>query len=257
MAFRCGLDGRSAKYYIRDLGAPGSVWDYGVDDYAKDINSRPFYANWIDAAAMVSIHNNGGGGTGTETWYDTTNGYEAESRRLAEIVNRRIVEAVRARFDPHWPDRGLRTCNGCKGETRLAARPAILVEVAFMDTQTPDNAALHDETFKQIVAQAIREGLQEWGLQPAAASEDVDSHARRELAARATQDPRFVAIVEGSFSRNLNWDPAWEMRWLDATFRGGRQVRLWHMTSRRDREERYVGYWDPDTAAWSGWQRMS
>ena len=256
-----GVSGRSrweesAKYYIHDLGAPDSVWNYGVDDYAKDINSRPFYANWVDAAAMVSVHNNGGGGTGTETWYDATNGHDSESRRLAEIVNRRIVEAIRARFDPAWPDRGLRTCNGCKGETRLAGRPAILVEAAFMDTRTPDNEALHNETFKQIVAQAIREGLQEWGLRPGQPAEDADAQARRDLAARASQDARFAALVDGSFGADVTWDPAWEMRWVDATFHGGRQVRLWHMTARHDRGERYVGFWDPDTAAWTGWQRV-
>lgn len=248
----------SAKYYIRDLGAPPSVWDFGVDDYARDINSRPFYANWVDAAAVVSIHNNGGGGTGTETWYDATNGHEPESRRLAEIVNRRIVDAIRARFNPNWPDRGLRTCNGCKGETRLAGRPAILVEAAFMDTRSPDNEALHSETFKQIVAQAIRDGLQEWGLQPAPLpAADPDTQARLELTAHASQDARFVAVVEGSFGIDLTSDGHWETRWLDATFRGGRQVRLWHMTSRHDRGERYIGYWDPDTEAWTGWRRVS
>jgi N-acetylmuramoyl-L-alanine amidase len=246
----------SAKYYIRDLGAPGSVWDFGIDDYAKDINSRPFYANWIDAAAIVSIHNNGGGGTGTETWYDATNGHEGESRRLAEIVNRRIVAAIRARYDANWPDRGLRTCNGCKGETRLAGRPAILVEAAFMDTRSPDNEALHSDAFKQIVALAIAEGLQEWGLQPAAAADDLDAQARRDLSARASQDPRFVALVDGSFGVNPNWDAVWEMRWVDATFHGGRQVRLWHMTARHDRAERFVGYWDPDTGSWTGWHRV-
>ena len=172
-----GVSGRarweeSAKYYIRDIGAPPAVWDYGVDDYAKDINSRPFYANWIDSAVVVSIHNNGGGGTGTETWYDATNGHDVESRRLAEIVNSKVVAAIRAHYNPDWPDRGLRTCNGCKGETRLAGRPAILLEAAFMDTKTPDNAALHTETFKQIVATAVREALQTWGLRPVPPPED-------------------------------------------------------------------------------------
>jgi N-acetylmuramoyl-L-alanine amidase len=151
-----------AKYFIKGLGAPTEVWNIGVDEYARDINTRPMYANWIDSAVMVSIHNNGGRGTGTETWYDATNGQEYESQRLAGIVNNRIVALLRARYNRDWPDRGLRTCNGCKGENRIAARPAIIVEAAFMDTPTPDNDALHDETFKQIVAQAIREGLQEW-----------------------------------------------------------------------------------------------
>ncbi len=72
------------------------------------------------------------------------------------------MASLRAHYNPYWPDRGVRTCNGCKGENRLAARPAIIVEAAFMDTPWPDNTALHDEAFKRIVAQAIREGLQEW-----------------------------------------------------------------------------------------------
>lgn len=153
----------SAKYFLKALGAPSSVWEVGVNDYNQDINSRPLYSNWIDAAVMISIHNNGGGGTGTETWYDETNGQQADSRRLAQIINDRVVGAIRARYNAQWPDRGLRSCNGCKGENRLAARPAVILEVAFMDTRTPDNAALHDDTFKRTVARAIREAVQEWG----------------------------------------------------------------------------------------------
>ena len=152
----------AAAYFVRALGAPPAVWNIGVNDYARDINSRPFYANWIDAAGLVSIHNNGGGGTGTETWYDTSNGLAAASARLADIINSHVVSAIRAHYDPAWPDRGLRSCNGCKGETRLALRPAIILEVGFMDTRSPDNDALHDERFKRIVARAIRDALVAW-----------------------------------------------------------------------------------------------
>jgi N-acetylmuramoyl-L-alanine amidase len=151
-----------AKYFIETLGAPADVWNFGADDYARDINARPFYANWIDAATIISIHNNGGQETGTETWYDATNGSEAESSRLAEIVQRHVVAAIRARYNAAWIDRGLRSCDGCKGENRLATRPAVIVELAYMDTQMPDNDALHDEAFKRIVAQAISEAIQEW-----------------------------------------------------------------------------------------------
>ena len=45
----------AAKYFIETLGAPGDVSNFGADDYARDINARPFYANWIDAAAVVSF----------------------------------------------------------------------------------------------------------------------------------------------------------------------------------------------------------
>jgi len=152
----------AAVYFIRGLGAPSAVWDVGVNDYARDINSRPLFANWIDAAAVVSIHNNGGGGTGTETWFDTSNGFEADSARLAAVINNHVVNAIRVDYNAAWPDRGLRSCNGCKGENRLAARPAVILEVAFMDTKSPDNDALHDERFKEIVGRAIRDALMEF-----------------------------------------------------------------------------------------------
>jgi N-acetylmuramoyl-L-alanine amidase len=152
-----------AKYFFKALGAPPSVWEYGANDYNQDINSRPFYANLIDAAALVSIHNNCCEGTGTETWYDETNGHELESRRLAQIINNHIVGAIRAQYDPNWENRGLRSCNGCKGENRLATRPAVIVEIAFMDMRTPDNAALQDDRFKHLVAGAIYHALLEWG----------------------------------------------------------------------------------------------
>jgi N-acetylmuramoyl-L-alanine amidase len=156
-----------AVYFVKGLGAPADVWNIGISDYARDINSRPLYANWIGADVVVSIHNNGGGGTGTETWYDETNGHEGESRRLADTLNTYIVNAIRRFYNPDWPDRGLRSCNGCKGENRLAARPAVILEIAFMDTKSPDNDALHDPNFKRIVAYAIRDGLHAWaGLQP-------------------------------------------------------------------------------------------
>jgi N-acetylmuramoyl-L-alanine amidase len=155
-----------AVYFIKGLGAPPEVWNIGVSDYARDINSRPLYANWIGADLVVSIHNNGGGGTGTETWYDETNGYERESERLADALNTHIVNAIRRFYNPDWPDRGLRSCNGCKGENRLAARPAVILEIAFMDTKSPDNDALHDENFRRIVAYAIRDGLHAWAGLP-------------------------------------------------------------------------------------------
>jgi N-acetylmuramoyl-L-alanine amidase len=160
-----------AVYFVRGLGAPDEVWDIGVNDYARDINSRPFYANWIGADLVISIHNNGGGGTGTETWYDETNGHQGESRRLADTLNTHIVRAVRRFYDPDWPDRGLRSCNGCKGENRLAASPAVILEIAFMDTKAPDNAALHDPAFKRIVAYAIRDGLHAWAGLPTPADD--------------------------------------------------------------------------------------
>src|SRR5688572_8344826 len=53
---RSGESGRPAwheasLYYMKAIGAPPAVWNIGIDDYARDINTRPLYANWVDAVA--------------------------------------------------------------------------------------------------------------------------------------------------------------------------------------------------------------
>lgn len=115
-----GVSGRpawqeAALYFMKAAAVPPEVWDIGVDDYARDINTRPLYANWLDAVAVISIHNNGGEGTGTETWFDATNGHEAASQRLAEIVNRRVVATIREQYNPNWVDRGLEVVQRLQG----------------------------------------------------------------------------------------------------------------------------------------------
>lgn len=154
----------AARYHIKGLGVPASVWDSSTTDLNDDIRSRPLYANWVDgngqnAEILVSIHNNGGGGTGTETLYDTNNGFGAESKRLADAVHGRILSAIRAQYNPNWPDRRVQGFAGDYGENRLATRPAILVELAFMDRQSPDNTALQDPAFRSLVVQAIKQGV--------------------------------------------------------------------------------------------------
>ena len=153
----------AARYQIKFLGAPSSVWgEPGYTQLDQDIRSRPNYANWVSADILVSVHNNGGGGTGTEVWYDSANGYQGGSARLAEILRRKIIDAIHSQYNSAWNDRGIKSCNGCKGENRIATRPSVIVEIAFMDTLSPDNAALQDEGFKRLVAEAISQGIVEF-----------------------------------------------------------------------------------------------
>lgn len=154
----------AARYHIKALGVPASVWDSSTSDLNDDIRSRPLYANWVDgngqnAEILVSIHNNGGGGTGTETLYDTANGFGAESKRLADAVHGRILNAIRTQYNPNWPDRRVQGFAGDYGENRLATRPAILIELAFMDRKSPDNDALQDPAFRALVVAAIKQGV--------------------------------------------------------------------------------------------------
>jgi N-acetylmuramoyl-L-alanine amidase len=166
----------AARYYIKSLGVPASVWNTSAststnDQLDDDIRSRPLYANWVDANGnnadiLISIHNNGanvpGTGTGTETLYDTTNGHQVESKRLADILHATIVGAIRAGYNSVWVDRRVQGFDGDYGENRIATRPSVIVEIAFMDRQSPDNAALQDEQFKSLVAQAISQGVAEY-----------------------------------------------------------------------------------------------
>lgn len=162
----------AARYHIKSLGLPAAIWDSSTTDLNDDIRSRPLYANWVDgngqnAEVLVSLHNNGGGGTGTETLYDTANGFGSESKRLADAVHGRILSAIRANYNAGWVDRRVQGFAGDYGENRLATRPAIIVELAFMDRQSPDNAALQDPQFRELVVQAIKQGLADFfgGLQ--------------------------------------------------------------------------------------------
>lgn len=157
----------AARYHVKALGADASVWNEpGFTHLEQDIRCRPRYANAVNAEVMVSIHNNGAGtpgaGTGTETLYDTNNGFGPESRRLADILHAKVITAIRRDYNPAWVDRRVQGFNGNYGENRLATRPAVLMEIAFMDRPTPDNAALQDERFKRIVATAIKEGLEDF-----------------------------------------------------------------------------------------------
>jgi N-acetylmuramoyl-L-alanine amidase len=164
----------AARYHLQSLGAPATVWNEpGFDHLSQDIRCRPLYANFVGADLLVSLHNNGAGGTGTETLYDNANSVAADSKRLADLVHARVIAAIRRDYNATWADRRVQGFNGSYGENRLATRPAVLIEVAFMDRPTPDNAAIQDDRFKRIVATAIAEGIAEFLNGPVPAAPDT------------------------------------------------------------------------------------
>lgn len=156
-------------YYAARQGAPASVYDNGrSSDYNRDISVRPYYANWRGADIMVSIHNNGDSGTssGTLTMYDNHNGYQVTdsvnqfgSQYLGQKIHARVLSEISAHYYSSWHSYGAQGFAGDYGENNYFNGPACIVEVAFMDTQSPDNNALHDENFKMLVAKAIYEGI--------------------------------------------------------------------------------------------------
>jgi hypothetical protein len=82
-------------------------------------------------------------------------------------------------------------------------------------------------------------------------------YPREEVAQRAAYDPRFGPAIEGSFGADMNWDPAWELRWIDVSLAAGGSARLFHTTSRANKTITYIGFWDPEPRRWIGWDRIS
>lgn len=126
----------AARYYLKSQGVPSSIWNFGyASQRDDDIMCRPTYANYRNANVLVSIHTNGGGGTGTETYYDTTNAFSTPSKDLATAIHTKVISSIRANYNASWPDRGVKGSPGSRGEIREATRPAALIEIAFHDTQ--------------------------------------------------------------------------------------------------------------------------
>jgi hypothetical protein len=107
---------------------------------------------------------------------------------------------------------------------------------------------------------ATRGGGEEAGFfymyEYSAAAVPVDQ-AAQDMARRASRDSRFGSAIVGSLGVNTGWGPDWELRWMDFAFSNGRQVRLYHATSKANRAVRYTIYVDPDRGTWTSWEPVA
>ncbi len=157
----------SSRHYLNYLGLPANVWDdpdcdgHRMPELCKDWRARTSGAHFFGADLLISIHNNGGGGTGTETFYDVTGEYHDPflAADFANKTHNRILDQIWTNYNSDWKDRGVAAKAGDYSEIRFAKMPAILIEAAFMDTQWPDNQSLQDEKFKKLVAKGISLGI--------------------------------------------------------------------------------------------------
>jgi N-acetylmuramoyl-L-alanine amidase len=160
-----------AREYTKSIGEDTSIWNGNVSmdnrdkNYARDTFARPFYANSVSKniakKAMISIHNNAGGGCGTETWYSTGNGFDSQSARLAQIVHQKLIQNLKSQWSPSWCDRKVKANSPGYIENNAFNGPAILIELAFMDN-TSDSAALKNSQFQDIATTAIADGIKEY-----------------------------------------------------------------------------------------------
>lgn len=155
----------NAREYLKALGYSSSIWDSGTDDWSSDLRARPLFANAVSADLLINVHNNGGcnnncgNNGGTYVLYDNANGYQSGSLALAQAVSSKMVQRIRSDFYTSWYSRGTAGFNGSYGETRIATRPAILVEGAFMDQDYPDNTFLRNPYFRHLMALGMYEGI--------------------------------------------------------------------------------------------------
>ena len=148
-----------------------------------DVTVRPVWANGIGADLFVSLHANAGGATtssGTSTYrYNCGTGVRWQpldpaacdqppgSAALQSSVQDRIVQDLRAEWDPAWNDGGDLVANF--GELRpLDGIPGFLVEAAFFDGvaaapghRYPDNRSLHDPRFRHLLARGVARAIQD------------------------------------------------------------------------------------------------
>lgn len=161
-----------AQSWLRNIGAPGSVWasytgnygaDTAVDRSSDDIRARPLWADHNGADIYVACHTNaGGGGTanGTETYRDSQmekSAHVNNSYNLATAIQNNVVDAIRTTYpgESGWASRGVKDSAGGFGEIRIPNRPAALIELAFHDNCSRDAAYLVDDFFRSVA---------EWGL---------------------------------------------------------------------------------------------
>jgi hypothetical protein len=82
-----------------------------------------------------------------------------------------------------------------------------------------------------------------------------DHQAYRDMRQQAAASGRLGAPVPESFGRWLEWQPAWELRWLSFQASGQPAVYLYHITYKPDPRQRYTMYGDPDRRTWQQWAR--
>ncbi|MDO9557466.1 MAG: cell wall-binding repeat-containing protein [Coriobacteriia bacterium] len=135
------------QYY---LSADGRTGAYPIP--YDDLQARCDKANTWEADVFISIHNNAGGGTGTETYYNSwdTVTDTGPSKVLATYLQQDIVAAA-GTYDRKVDDVGYYVI-------RWANMPAALVEVAFLDSSA-DRSRLLSSTFRHKVAVGIANAI--------------------------------------------------------------------------------------------------
>lgn len=148
-------------YYMLDHGAPESVYKTRATERDSGLVSRALYADWQGGDAFVSIHTNAAEmpnvGTGVSSYVHDTNPSPG-SVSMQSAIHAELLRTTQKLYVPSFRDRGKLSANfAVVRETRTM--PAVLLELAFHDTATPDAQLLRDDRYRRDIARAIYKGL--------------------------------------------------------------------------------------------------
>ena len=144
---RCRLEDMGYKVVMTRDKLTDSIANTSVVD---SLQARVDLGHESLADLFISIHCNAGGGSGTEVYCFSENGYAG---RLAKIVQKNIVA------ETGLYNRGVKTANYFV--IRNTLMPAILIETGFIDS-SKDAAILGSSSGQQSVADAIADAVSEY-----------------------------------------------------------------------------------------------
>lgn len=183
---------------IQKILANYNVTIYRTDDQsgATDISlaTRVSKTNSYNPDLFVSIHQNAGGGTGTEVYYHTRG--TSEDKKVAGIIAPKLASKVGLR------NRGVKTAEFTVLTTKATA---VLVEGGFMDTKNDYEIIISDkgqQAYAEAVAEAVIEylGLTKKTTTPTASGYSVNDVVKVKSTATvyANSDKKIPDWVKGS-----------------------------------------------------------
>ncbi|QGL63626.1 N-acetylmuramoyl-L-alanine amidase [Stenotrophomonas maltophilia] len=154
----------SARYHLKDLLPDRTdIWNHFAHSTASDrevlddIRARPYYANHLGVAGMLSIHTNAdipGIARGSRVFYHSSKPADKELADLTLCYMREIITAQEGYADFPIPQGGAAAGHG---ENSFATMPSVVVEVAF-HTNATDVAALQDPAFRTASMKGVEKG---------------------------------------------------------------------------------------------------
>ncbi|MDQ7997398.1 MAG: N-acetylmuramoyl-L-alanine amidase [Luteibacter sp.] len=162
-----GLQWRSlaARYFIENWRPENpDLWNTHADrngplkERDQDIRSRPLYANFINAAAVVHVHTNASSAlaSGSRVFVHTG---RADDFRLAQLTLCSMRESIHA--DARYADYNVPlqpSPSDKKGENSYAKVPSMIVEVGF-HTNPNDAKILQDPDFQRLSMRGVAKGM--------------------------------------------------------------------------------------------------